>query len=220
MNKFYITSLLLAFFIIIPIASANTDYQLVPNKTDSYTPPTVYIRPDPKLQAQCTDCTFTTYRLVEQLNCGATVAIQDPGEKPTCSLVPRVTRQGAIELTWDTAQTNVAFIDKGIGHVLPGYGSRIITPTVTTEYNMTVINRGGLVNNCSARVEITPVDSDLAGLNPIDPTELNIIIQDNTVTTQSSNWLERFIRAWWWLIGLVLAVMYFVYNKIKNSLGI
>ncbi len=207
------------FFIVTPVANASIDYQLVPNKIDKYTPPTVYVRPDAELQSQCVDCTFTTYRLVEQLNCGATVAIQDPGEKPTCSLVPRVTRQGAIELTWDTAQTNVAFIDKGVGHVLPGYGSRIITPTVTTEYNMTVINKGGLVNNCSARVEITPVDSDLTGLNPINPTELNITIQDN-ITVQNNNWLERFIKAWWWLISILLGVIYFVYIKIKNSLGI
>ncbi len=199
---------------------ANSNYQIVPNYTDRVTPPTVYLRPDANLQARCIDCSFVAYRLVRQLNCGAAVAIDDPGEQPTCSLVPRVTTNGAVELTWDTKNANVAFIDKGVGHVTPGPGSRIITPTDTTEYNMTVVNDGGLVNVCSARVEVNRVDI-ATPVSDITPPEVDITINDAGagVINQEGFWAALW-QAWWWLIGLIVLFLYWLYNKVKSSLGI
>jgi hypothetical protein len=156
---------------------------------------------------------------VRQLNCGAIEAIQDPGDKPTCKLVPRVTLSGGVELVWDTRQARTAFISNGVGHVLLGEGARSITPTESTEYNMTVVSDTGLVGVCSARVEVAQVDTDPAGLSTVTPPEVDITVQGDT-TTGLSDPLLTLIKAWWWLIGITLFVIYFIHNRIKQSLGI
>ena len=218
MSKLFIV---MGFIVMLPVSSlyASSNYQIVPNYTDGVTPPTVYLRPDANLQAKCIDCSFVAYRLVRQLNCGAAVAIDDPGDLPTCSLVPRVTTNGAVELTWDTKNANVAFIDKGVGHVTPRQGSRIITPTDTTEYNMTVVNDGGLVNVCSARVEVNRVDVGTP-VSDITPPELDITIGSGVEEGSSEGFWTTLWRAWWWLIGIIALFLYWLYNKVKSSLGI
>lgn len=115
--------------------------------------PTLTVAPkDP----ECTTCSHTSYRLVNQLNCGATVAIAHTNvAKPICSLVPALTASGAIELQWRTAGATVAFIDGGIGHVTTVSGKRIVTPSKDTAYNLTVLNDAGIAGTCGARVNIS-----------------------------------------------------------------
>ncbi len=108
------------------------------------------------VEPECTTCSRTSYRMVQQLNCGATIAINNVNlSKPTCSLVPALTASGAIELQWRTAGATVAFIDGGIGHVNTVSGKRIITPTKDTAYNMTVLNDAGIASSCGAKVNVS-----------------------------------------------------------------
>ncbi len=152
-------------FILLPVMflgntifAQQVKYQQVPNQVvDPSVPPTITVSPDAELQSKCPDCGYVTYRLVRQLNCGATVAVEDENdsEAPTCILVPRVSLEGAVILEWDTVNAGVAFIDMGVGHVDPTGGARVVTPTRDTTYNMTVINDYGKVNVCSAQVNIS-----------------------------------------------------------------
>ncbi len=149
---------IIAILFVVPhmLVAQAVNYQVVPDQiADSSIPPTITITPDVQLQSQCESCSYTAYRLVRQLNCGATVAVRDVlSNKPTCKMVPRVSMGGAVILEWDTIDADVAFIDGGVGHVNPEGGARIVTPTKDTTYNMTVINQDGVVGVCSAQVNI------------------------------------------------------------------
>jgi len=157
-------------------------YQTVHNELVNDTiPPTVTISLDKQLQKKClSDCNHVAYRLVRQLNCGATVAIEDVlSDKPTCKMVPRVSTSGAVMLEWDTKRATVAFIDLGVGHVDPKGGARIVTPTQDTTYNMTVLDKNGLVGVCSAQINISNVNAQTH----------NLLVLGNRATqdTQSAN---------------------------------
>ncbi len=146
-------------FIVPSILTAQTArYQVVPNHTaDTSIPPTVTIIPDAQLQSQCgVSCSHTAYRLVHQLNCGATVAIEDVlSHKPTCKMIPRVSTGGAVMLEWDTTNASTVFIDSGVGHVSVAHGARIVTPRRDMTYSMTVVSEGGLVGVCSSIINVS-----------------------------------------------------------------
>ena len=104
----------------------------------------------------CGSSCGTSYRLVQKSNCGSTVAIANAYvPKPTCSLVPSISANGAIELQWTTNGATVAYLDNGIGHINTITGKRIITPTKDTAYNLTVLNDAGIAGTCSAKVNVS-----------------------------------------------------------------
>jgi len=89
-------------------------------------------------------------------DCGAKVAIAGVKvPKPTCSLVPALSANGAIELQWTTAGATVAYLDNGIGHVNTVRGKRIVTPSKNTAYNLTVLNDAGIASSCGAKVNVS-----------------------------------------------------------------
>jgi hypothetical protein len=113
--------------------------------------PTLYVAP--KTAVQTTG--RMSYHLVQEFNCGATVAVADTyGAKPACTLIPSVTASGAIQLEWRTYGASVAFIDAGVGHVSTIAGKRIVTPTKDTFYNMTVLNDAGMASTCGAKINV------------------------------------------------------------------
>ncbi len=143
--------------------------------------PTLTVTPkDP----ECTLCSHTSYRLVNQLNCGATVAIAHTNvAKPTCSLVPALTGSGAIELQWRTAGATVAFIDGGIGHVTTVSGKRIVTPSKDTAYNLTVLNDAGIAGTCGAKVNVSMAQ---AGTVNVVASNINYTYSLNGATQSAS----------------------------------
>jgi hypothetical protein len=202
-KKLFGIGVILIFSVVTPVFAG---YQVAPNQqAGDAIPPTVYVSADAQRQARCTSCTYTTYRLVRQLNCGGTVAIEGPlGEKPKCKIIPRVTDIGAVELEWDTAQAEVAFIDNGVGHVTLGTGARVITPHKDTTYNMTVINAKGLVGVCSARVEVSNAPEEHVyvpkpGDRPVPTLEVG---QDQDVATSTDGEEEQGEGFWAWLFSV------------------
>jgi hypothetical protein len=74
---------------------------------------------------------------------------------PNCTVIPRATGANSVVLEWQTLNATSAFIDNGIGHVMLGSGTRMVTPKVTTTYNMTVVDARGIANQCAAIVHVT-----------------------------------------------------------------
>lgn len=73
---------------------------------------------------------------------------------PKCTLIPRSTGSNSVILEWQTVGASSAFIDNGVGHVVLGTGTRMVTPRVTTTYNMTVVDGRGFSSQCSAIVHV------------------------------------------------------------------
>ncbi|GEM_PF-5459051 len=218
-------------FLLSPTVHAG--YQVVPNQQVAQAvPPTVHLQADAQLQSQCTTCTFTTYRLVRQLNCGAVIAVTDLAGKPTCKMVPRVTEQGAVELLWSTVNSTVAFIDLGVGHVTLGSGKRIITPQESTTYNMTVINEDGVVGSCSARIEVNNIGhGELyeTQIGDVPVPTADIVLNDdnsaiNSITVDSEAQYQPYIEPWYmvwlhsiwsWIVFMIIVIGSVLYYVIK-----
>jgi hypothetical protein len=73
---------------------------------------------------------------------------------PKCTLIPRSTNSNSVVLEWQTVGASSAFIDNGVGHVTLGTGTRMVTPRVTTTYNMTVVDGRGFSSQCAAIVHV------------------------------------------------------------------
>ncbi len=73
---------------------------------------------------------------------------------PKCTLIPRSTDSNSVVLEWQTVGASSAFIDNGVGHVTLGTGTRMVTPRVTTTYNMTVVDGRGFSSQCAAIVHV------------------------------------------------------------------
>jgi hypothetical protein len=73
---------------------------------------------------------------------------------PKCTLIPRSTGSNNVVLEWQTVGASSAFIDNGVGHVALGTGTRMVTPRVTTTYNMTVVDGRGFSSQCAAIVHV------------------------------------------------------------------
>lgn len=72
--------------------------------------------------------------------------------RPTCRLYPKSTNTATVILEWVTTGATTAFIDNGIGHVSLGTGGRMVTPTQSTVYTMTVVNERGASAQCAANI--------------------------------------------------------------------
>ncbi len=93
---------------------------------------------------------------VHNAQCGAKVEIAGVKvAKPTCTLVPAISKNGTIELQWTTSGATVAYIDNGIGHVNTVRGRYMIQPQKDTAYNLTVLNDAGIAGSCGARVNVS-----------------------------------------------------------------
>jgi hypothetical protein len=141
------------------------------------------------------------YDLVYTKPCGETVSVNKLASRnsvasdgsvayalkqPTCSLVPALSKAGAIELQWQTINATVAFIDNGIGHIKLGNGSRVITPHTDMIYNLTVINDAGVSSACTARV-VVQGGKQSAAVNTAIAGSANTIKTENTTQTIQSN---------------------------------
>lgn len=73
---------------------------------------------------------------------------------PKCTLIPKATGSNSVVLEWQTVGASSAFIDNGVGHVTLGTGTRMVTPKVTTTYNMTVVDGRGFSSQCAAIVHV------------------------------------------------------------------
>ncbi len=165
----------------------------------------------------CTTCSRVAYRLVNKKQCGAVVEVGDDQlPKPVCSLVPAITPSGAIELQWTTIGATVAFIDSGIGHVNTVSGSRIVTPTKDTAYNMTVLNDAGITGTCGAivkvKVEVDPISTST------DPTATST---DPTNGSGSGGLFGEAFKKIAIPVGVVFLVLIilliFIMSKVKSS---
>lgn len=99
---------------------------------------------------------------------------------PKCTLIPRSTGSNSVVLEWQTVGASSAFIDNGVGHVTLGTGTRMVTPKVTTTYNMTVVDGRGFSTQCAAIVHV------LGSANK-EATGTTIIPGTTTATGTSTN---------------------------------
>ncbi len=192
--------------------------------------PTVHQHTQPIVQrvARCTTCTHSSYRLVNHNRCGAVITIEDTQmPKPICSLAPSITPSGAIELQWVTVGATIAFIDSGIGHVNTISGSRVVTPTKDTAYNMTVLNDAGIAGSCGAVINVkVAVDTinPVSQINPVDtsgsvnPSQLVDQSDPNTGTGGLFGDAFRSIAIPIGIVFLILIVLLiFIMSKVKGS---
>lgn len=93
---------------------------------------------------------------------GATTTNVSATSRPSCHLTPKSAGSNQVILEWTTTGATTAFIDNGVGHVVLGAGTRLVTPTTTTVYNMTVVDSRGFSSQCAAVINIagTPVASN------------------------------------------------------------
>jgi hypothetical protein len=103
---------------------------------------------------------------------------------PTCVLTANPTsivNGGQSTLSWTAANATSISINQGIGAVTGT--TRVVNPTATTEYTMTVTNASGS-NTCKATVTVTP------------PTPLAPICNSFTATPGSINRGQSTVLAW------------------------
>lgn len=100
---------------------------------------------------------------------GASTVNTSNGARPSCHIKPKSAGSNQVVLEWTTAAATTAFIDNGIGHVVLGSGTRLVTPTTTTTYNMTVVDSRGFSSQCAAVVNIagTPITTSTTVNAPV-----------------------------------------------------
>ncbi|MFM2424130.1 MAG: hypothetical protein RLZZ70_521 [Candidatus Parcubacteria bacterium] len=111
-------------------------------------------------------------------------ASNPPTPLPTCTLTANPTsivNGGQSTLSWTAANATSISINQGIGAVTGT--TRVVNPTATTEYTMTVTNASGS-NTCKATVTVTP------------PTPLAPICNSFTATPGSINRGQSTVLAW------------------------
>jgi sulfur carrier protein ThiS len=143
----------------------------------------------------------TTYRLQAtaengSFNCVTTVTVTALAPPPSCTLEtnPSVIYKGDNALlAWTTDNAVAARINRDVGSVSTGSGSRAIVPTQTTTYTMVVENVDGSEATCDAKVKVkqptpTPV-CDLFTANPEKITEG----ESTTLRWETSNAAQVYI---------------------------
>jgi|GEM_PF-6045849 len=109
-----------------------------------------------------------------QQNNTASASVNIVGNGPTCTLTatpPSITSGQNSTLNWNIqGKTTAANIQPGIGSVLgQDTGSRVVTPTTTTTYVLTVTNDQG-TNTCSATVTVGGPNPTLTLTKQANPT--------------------------------------------------
>ncbi len=107
----------------------------------------------------------TTYDLTATSNgttvhCTTTVTVTIPTPAPTCTLSANPTsiqNGGSSTLSWNTTNANSVSINQSIGSVNTS-GSRNVSPSQTTSYDLTAIGNGGTIH-CYATVTVTQIPS-------------------------------------------------------------
>lgn len=180
-----------------------------------------------KTTSVCTSCSTSGYHLTQTSSCGAAVAYADANMlKPTCSLVPTLAAEGAVQLTWRTQGATVAYMDNGIGHVALGGGSRIVTPTENVTYTLTVLNDNGIAGACAARVTVVSSGTTTAATTTSTTTATSTTSTSTDTATSTTSFFSTLFTAdnlkmaaipIIIVFGILIALLMLVMSRVKAA---